>query len=673
MKKNTLLLFSLFSLWGVSVNAQNAQIKKKITATYGTTSVEEIKTLEEQHLSVREFAYQTAKKLGKPTKGITADGRVFSLQRVDEKGRFFYYVTSNAGSRTTARVNDIAPGGSLGLNLDGTGMTVAVWDGEPALDTHVEFQGGQNGGSRMLLRNPVQNLQSMSEMERMIFEEGRSHATHVSGTIGAKGVNANAKGMAPEARILSYDWENDTAEMTRAAAQDVLLVSNHSYGIGVVDENGRPVPGITDILGAYIWSSEDFDKITYRYKYYQPVVAAGNDREYYRLINPTKNGSDLLAGTAVSKNVVVVAAVNQVNTYTGPESVRISTFSNYGPTNDFRIKPDISAKGVRVFSSNYELPRPISATPSNNKYVSFDGTSMAAPAVTGIFTLWQQWAMENREMPLKSATIRALMVHTADEAGNAPGPDHIFGWGLINAKAGVQLLQGSKVSGVVLEENELAQGETYEKQFSVSESGIKIIVTLAWTDPEGIFSENNMNENYAKNNPSLINDLDVRVYKDGVEFLPWKLNKDFNDLKALKGDNDVDNVEKIEIDAAETGTYVVKVTHKGTLKSGKQEYSLIMSRSDFNNLSTEEFELDESLFALWPNPVMETLNVMLPEEADLNGMSIELFDLSGRRIEQINTVTTNLVEIDVRGLSSGVYIVKIKGNGFEKTERIVKK
>ncbi|MBB1140791.1 S8/S53 family peptidase [Myroides sp. WP-1] len=672
MKKNTLLLFSLLTLWGVSANAQTPQMRKKITATYDQTKVEEFQSLEKKRVLAREVAFKAAKESGKPTSGVTKDGRVFSLQRIDDRGNYIYYMTSNAGSRKTANVNDVAPGGSLGLNLDGRNMTVAVWDGEPALNTHVEFQGGANGGSRMVLRDNLKNLQNMSQDERLYFEEGRSHATHVSGTIGATGINANAKGMAPAATILSYDWENDAVEMSRAAQQDGLLASNHSYGFAAIDDFGNAVFA-PEIFGTYMEESIGFDQITFRYKYYQPVVAAGNDRDYYRIINRSKNGNDLLTGTGVSKNVVVVAAVEQVDLYTGPSSVRMSTFSNFGPTNDFRIKPDISAKGVRVFSTNYTLPVPVTGAPNNTRYIGMDGTSMAAPAVTGIITLWQQWAMENREMPLKSATIRALMAHTASEAGTAPGPDHKFGWGLINAKAGVQILEGSKVSGVVLEENELTQGQTYEKQFNVSDSGVKILVTIAWTDPAGRYSDNNFDENYAKNNPSLVNDLDVRVYKDGEEFLPWKLNKDFNNLVALKGDNDVDNIEKIEIDAAETGTYVVKVTHKGNLQGGKQEYSLIMSRSDFDNLSTEEFKIDESLFAVWPNPVVETLNITIPEEAELNGASIELFDLSGRRVHYISTINTNQVELDLKGLSSGVYIVKVKGNGFEKTERIVKK
>jgi hypothetical protein len=57
-----------------------------------------------------------------------------------------------------------------------------------------------------------------------------------------------------------------------------------------------------------------------------------------------KGGFDMLTGSSVSKNVLVVAAVNAVATYNGPSSVVMSSFSNYGPTDDGRIKPDISAK-----------------------------------------------------------------------------------------------------------------------------------------------------------------------------------------------------------------------------------------------------------------------------------------------------------------------------------------
>ncbi len=34
---------------------------------------------------------------------------------------------------------------------------------------------------------------------------------------------------------------------------------------------------------------------------------------------------------------------------------------------------------------------------------------------------------------MKAATLKALAIHTADEAGPNEGPDYQFGWGLFNA------------------------------------------------------------------------------------------------------------------------------------------------------------------------------------------------------------------------------------------------
>ncbi|MDM1057580.1 T9SS type A sorting domain-containing protein, partial [Myroides sp. 1354] len=94
---------------------------------------------------------------------------------------------------------------------------------------------------------------------------------------------------------------------------------------------------------------------------------------------------------------------------------------------------------------------------------------------------------------------------------------------------------------------------------------------------------------------------------------------------------------------------------------------------DFNNLSTEEFELADLSFAIWPNPVVDQLNVTIPEELNVQGMSIQLFDMTGRLVKNLSNLSSNQVEVDMKGLSSGTYFVKIKGNGFDKTERIVKK
>src|SRR5690606_3297556 len=112
----------------------------------------------------------------------------------------------------------------------------------------------------------------------------------------------------------------------------------------------------------------------------------------------------------------------------GYEGTFINTYSNYGPTDDFRIKPDIAAKG-----GEYNIDSVISVGSSSvAAMATMQGTSMAAPAVTGVFALWQGYHKTVFDTYMRSASVRALMAHTAREAGPADGLDFMIGWGLID-------------------------------------------------------------------------------------------------------------------------------------------------------------------------------------------------------------------------------------------------
>ena len=78
----------------------------------------------------------------------------------------------------------------------------------------------------------------------------------------------------------------------------------------------------------------------------------------------------------------------------------------------------------------------------------------------------------------------------------------------------------------------------------------------------------------------LKNDLDLRLVDDGgtMQF-PWILNSADPAAAATKGDNVVDNIEKLEFDNPEPRGYKLKVSHKGTLVGGKQDFSLIITYS----------------------------------------------------------------------------------------------
>jgi len=531
-------------------------------------------------------AFSLAVEKGWETFGITKEGKVFTLHGVDDFGMPLYKITeNNAISAATINTSKLYSGGSLGLNLSGSTMPndkIAIWDGGAVLTTHIEF-----APNRVEIKDGITTTST--------------HATHVAGTIMAEGKNPNAKGMAYGLpKLLSFDFNNDNSEMSNNAAS--LLLSNHSYGtIAGWYENTSTNPsrwefrGQADAnedykFGYYDADAKEWDRICYNAPYYLPVKSAGNYRNsngpavgttYYRyntnnvMVNagPRPNGIsnndgyDILGTYSVAKNVMTVAAVNPLPYGTvGPSDISISSFSAWGPTDDGRIKPDISADGVNVTST--------SNAAGGASYTTYSGTSMSAPSVTGSLVLLQELYNQKNSVFMKAATLKALTIGTASEAGNNLGPDYIFGWGLMNTENAAKAIlnKGAKSR---ISEQVLNQGTT--ETFTVVASGDgPIIATMSWTDPEiDIIPAAS-----ALNNPALrlVNDLDMKASDGSASFLPWVLNPANPSAAATKGDNFRDNVEQVYISDAVPGkTYTFTISHKGMLKSGAQAYSIVVT------------------------------------------------------------------------------------------------
>jgi hypothetical protein len=500
---------------------------------------------------------------------VTPNKEGFLLVDVTPSGLPVYKAPLNAGAAITTGASRLQ-NQFIGLNLQGENITVGVWD-DGIVKTHIEL------GNRILTKEGLAET---------------SHATHVTGTILATGVNPLAKGMAPKALATTWYFEDDDEKMASLAKPDQtsLLFSNHSYGTvtGWTTLNGKKVwTGDPDIsndedfrFGFYSETSQTLDEIAYLAPYYTIVWAAGNDRvESGDGSHPTDGnggaGYDCIIPESTAKNLIAVGAVNKVNTYTDASSVVLSNFSSTGPTDDGRIKPDVVAAGVNVFS--------LSAV-GVDQYTTFSGTSMAAPNATGSLVLIQElYNKLHGGNFMKAATLKALAIHTTKEAGSFAGPDYRFGWGLLDVEAAAKLLLQEDNVNTVVKEMTLNNNATYA--FGIqSKANEKITVTIGWTDPAG----SPVTESLDPTNAMLVNDLDIRVTDSlGTVIFPWILDP-FNPAnQATTGDNFRDNVEKIEFDNPAAKKYYVTVSHKGQLLNDKQDFSIIItSKSTLTNSST---------------------------------------------------------------------------------------
>ena len=538
------LLFVTLAVFGVStLSAQKQKDVNKIKSRYNLEKLQKMEqSFKKKSSTNKQQALQIAKQKGWKTKFTSPKGKLLELQKV-VNGKPIYYTTFNVAAAKSTRTDHLNSGGSLGLNLMGQNMTAHVWDGGLARTSHQEYDGA-GGNNRFSIGDGTTAL--------------HYHSAHVTGTIMASGVDANAKGMAPHAKAVGYDWNSDKAEATSAAASG-MLVSNHSYGFATRNQLGQ-VQLPQHYFGGYIDETRDWDEILFNAPNYLMVVAAGNDgNDNTANNNPTGgSGFDKLTGHSTAKNNLVVANANDANIDANGNlvSVSINSSSSEGPTDDFRIKPDITGNGTGVYST-YES--------SNTAYNSITGTSMASPNVAGSVLLLQQHANNIRGSFAKAATIKGVVLHTADDAG-ASGPDAVFGWGLMNTKRAAEAISQNGNESKV-EELTLTSGQTYT--ITVDSDGVNpLLASISWTDRAGT-----SNTTVNSTTPVLVNDLDIRVSKGGTTHMPYKLTGATTNAKQ---DNNVDPYERVDVVGA-SGTYTITVTHKGSLTGGSQNYSLIVT------------------------------------------------------------------------------------------------
>lgn len=631
--------------------------------------------------SETEAKYEEAKAIEATKYADHPMGEGAALQSIDNGIPVYYHVDSRPQQRSM-NVDFLSDGSLPGVDATGNGYTVYIWDGGRIRTTHQEFTGRVT---------QVETSGSNSD-----------HATGVAGVIMAEGINSMAIGMAPQANLkgLNFTNGNTLGEISTQSAlpeNSDYMVSNHSYGslTGWYYNSGQSMwywygyPHLSEtesaLFGLYTNTDRDLDNIIFNAPQHSFFRSAGNNHnegpsgtvDHYAfdevgnwvlvtgVYRPrdcmAQGGYDCLAFSgSVAKNTISVAAVKNMggdNRYNGPSSVQITSFSSWGPTDDGRIKPEVSAIGEGVVSATEG---------SDTAYTSWNGTSFSSPAGAGVGILLEEVKNEFDGGNVRGDMMKALLINSANETGTTAGPDYRFGYGLINALEAARTIVNA--DGKYYTADQILQdGSSFNMTFKAV-GGEPVKATISWLDrggqplPEIVLNDRT---------PKLVNDLDLRITKGSDTFYPWKLNPDNPAAAATQEDNKVDNTEQVVIESPEAGqTYTLTVTHKGSLVSGSQNFALVISGVN-SALGTAEQDLN-GLISVYPNPVVENLNIQTGK--NLRNAHIKIFNEMGqvvydRKFDNISKTET----IGLSTIPSGVYMVFIKSDEGTVTKKIIKK
>lgn len=442
----------------------------------------------------------------------------------------------------SAQVSNVDVVQAAPYNLDGDGVLFGMWESGNPEPTHD------------MLTGRITSVQGSTT----------DHGTHVGGTILGDGTSdATALGMSPGGdMIFSYTSGGDTAdEQSDAVNDNNIVISNHSWGSKLGWDDGTDTGNDSD-FGNYDARARDWDAMV-RSTGLIVDKSSGNDGNDCDPNDATDCdgffGSDGLSYDTIgthgnAKNIITVGAIND-------DGLTVTGFSSIGPSNDNRFKPDLVANGASLWSSCM-----------GNTFCSKSGTSMSSPSVTGAAGLLIQRYRDpaNFGTTPGADVMKALWVNTANDIGR-PGPDYVYGFGVINAQLAVDTIDAGQVRILT---DSVDQGEINEHLVSVPSGVVQLKASLNWLDPEAGEDDN----------PTLINDLDLLM--TGPDFSstfpfsgPGMGNVTGN--STASGANTVDTVEHAEANNPAQGFWTVSVA--GTsVPDGPQSYALVVNGYDNN-------------------------------------------------------------------------------------------
>ncbi len=357
-----------------------------------------------------------------------------------------------------------------------------------------------------------------------------SHGTHVAGSIGGSGDGTTDRawqGIAPDVNFMIYRlccnapfgygyYDADFQASLQRGAANNGHVSNNSWGGG---------------NGTYSVSSQLADRAVrgeYSSRWMNMVIITHNDNALSRSPGTAKNAITVGAVKDGNWPYEVVTSCSGVDDYNWPPGERIC-FSNFGPIDvdgdgSTRVKPDLMAPGVKITS-----PVGWYFYGDSRNYDAWNGTSMAAPQVTGSVAQFLDAYPGYLNWP---EVVKAALIASATNVGGTDTAH--YGRGMLNTYHAVYDQGG--ISDVTFWTGAVAStGSVVTHTLTVPAGFSEVRVALTWADPVA-----------GDGTDDVINDLDLRVYDGSGTYVGGSATSD-------------DTVEYVKVTSGVPGTWKIRV------------------------------------------------------------------------------------------------------------------
>ena len=369
----------------------------------------------------------------------------------------------------------------------------------------------------------------------------------------------------------------------------------------------------------------------------------------------------------------------------------LSTFSSYGPLTDGTQKPDIAAVGEIVVSAL--SPSVITTSNSSNVdgtyYQVMSGTSMATPVVTGAIALMLQAKPTANYSEIKNA----LITNAQTDASTGVVPSYTWGYGKLDVYQALTSMMGNKKN------KKTYINETYPYALSTNTNVNSFTTTrlgeLFTPDMSGylggvyfnvgsIFTADSFTIEVRTNNSGVPGTLISSKSIDPSSISKYTWNYfDMSDLKIsvtsgieyfiviyAGGTSPTMSLIRESIVGTDTTKRLRLSNDDGSTWSASSYIYRIRSvvyESSSSSLATSNVKLYE--VSIYPNPTSDILKVKLLKNEK---SKIEIYDLSGRLVKQMNANSDN-IELNVSALDKGTYLINIVTPSDTISKKIIKK